>query len=145
MGYRVDPDPRSHNVFRGEIKDGMVRVTEHKSLRMLQNPMVAPQLDLKNFHLRMKRGANGYSTGFMAGYQSWHDIYFGLAATGFGGEEQVTGDIPGFYYLMKRYADADPDPKTGQNTRISVTYYFEVVPAFAAEKFGIPGQTVAGR
>jgi hypothetical protein len=145
MGYRVDPDPRSRNMFRGEIKDGVVTVTEHKNLRMLQNPMVAPQLDLENFHFRMKRGAQGYSNGFMAGYQPWHDIYFGLAATGFGGEEQVTGDIPGFYYLMKRYADADPDPKTGQNTRISVTYYFEVVPAFAAEKFGIPGQTVAGR
>jgi hypothetical protein len=134
MGYRVDPDPRSHNVFHGEIKDGVVSVTEHRNLRMLQNPMVAPQLDLKNFHLRMKRGPNGYANGFMAGYQPWHDIYFGIAATGFGGEEQVTGDIPGFYYLMKRYADADPDPKTGQNTRISVTYYFEVVPAFAADK-----------
>ena len=91
----------------------------------------------------LKRGAGGYTNGFMAGYQPWHDIYFGLAATGFGGEEQVTGDIPGFYYLMKRYADADPDPKTGQNTRISVTYFFEVVPAFAAEPS--PSQTVAGR
>jgi hypothetical protein len=46
---------------------------------------------------------------------------------------------------MKRYADADPDPKTGQNTRISVTYFFEVVPAFAAENSGIPSHTVAGR
>jgi hypothetical protein len=145
MGYRIDPDPRSHNVFRGEIKDGVVTVTEHGNLRMLQNPMVAPQLDLKNFHLRMKGvgGAGGYSQGFMAGYQPWHDIYFGLAATGFGGEEQVTGDIPGFYYLMKRYADSDPDPQTGQNTRISVTYYFEVVPAFAAAKPGMPAQTAA--
>ena len=72
MGYRVDPDPRSHNVFRGEIKGGVVTVTEHKTLRMLQNPMVAPQLDLKNFHLRMKPGANGYANGFMAGYQRLH-------------------------------------------------------------------------
>jgi hypothetical protein len=133
MGYRIDPDPRSHNVFRGEITDGVVTVTEHHNLRMLQNPMVAPRLDLNDFHLRMKRGADGYSNGFMAGYQPWHDIYFGLAATGFGGEGQVTGDIPGFYYLMKRYADADPDPKTGQNMRISATYYFEVVPAFARQ------------
>jgi hypothetical protein len=144
MGYRIDPDPRSHNVFRGEIRDGVVTVTEHKDLRMLQNPMVAPQLDLKNFHLRMKRGAAGYANGFMAGYQPWHDIYFGIAATGFGGEGQVTGDIPGFYYLMKRYADADPDPRTGQNTRISVTYYFEVVPAFSAES-SISVRTAARR
>jgi hypothetical protein len=145
MGYRIDPDPRSHNVFRGEIRDGVVTVTEHHSLHMLQNPMVAPQLDLENFHLRMNGGASGHSNGFMAGYQPWHDIYFGIAATGFGGEEQVTGDIPGFYYLMKRYADADPDPKTGQNMRISVTYYFEVVPSFAAAQSETPRQTTAGR
>jgi hypothetical protein len=145
MGYRIDPDPRSHNVFRGEIKGGMVSVTEHGDLHMLQNPMVAPQLDLNHFHLRMDRGPNGYSNGFLAGYQPWHDIYFGLAATGFGGEEQVTGDIPGFYYLMKRYADADPDPKTGQNRRISVTYYFEAVPAFATATSQMPGQATARR
>lgn len=145
MGYRIDPDPRSHNVFRGQIKDGVVSVSEHKNLHVLQNPMVAPQLDLNSFHLRMKPAANGYANGFMAGYQPWHDLYFGLAATGFGGEEQVTGDIPGFYYLLKRYADADPDPKTGQNRRISVTYYFEVVPAFAADNPAMPARTVAGR
>jgi hypothetical protein len=145
MGYRIDPDPRSHNVFRGQIKDGVVTVSEHKNLHLLQNPMVAPQLDLSSFHLRMKAGVNGYASGFLAGYQPWHDLYFGIAATGFGGEEQVTGDIPGFYYLLKRYADADPDPKTGQNTRISATYYFEVVPAFAAETPGVPDRTVAGR
>jgi len=51
---------------------------------------------------------------------------------GFGGEQQVTGDIPGYYHLMKRYADADPDPVTGQNRAISVTYYLEAVPAFVA-------------
>ena len=145
MGYRRDPDPRSHNGFHGEIEGGVITVTQHDKFRLLQNPMVAPQLDLLNFHMRMTSGADGLSKGFMAGYQPWHDIYFGIAGTGLGGEQQVTGDIPALYYLMKRYADADPDPKTGQNRRISVTYYFEAVPAFVANASGVPAPTVAGR
>jgi hypothetical protein len=145
MGYRIDPDPRSHNSFRGEIKGGMAAVTQHDQFRILQNPMVAPQLDLQDFHLRMTSGADGLSKGFLAGYQPWHDLYFAIAGIGIGGEQQVTGDIPGFYYLMKRYADADPDPQTGQNRRISATYYFEAVPAFVAPASGVPAQTVAGR
>jgi hypothetical protein len=142
MGYRVDPDPRSYNAFRGEIRDGLVTVTQHDEFRLLQNPLVAPEVDLKNFHLRMTMSRDGVSKGFLAGYQPWHDIYFGIAAAGLGGEQQVTGDIPGFYHLMKRYADADPDP-TGQNQRISVTYYFEAVPAFLAARAS--GPAVAGR
>ncbi len=144
MGYRIDPDPRSHNVFLGEIKDGMATVTEHKHFLMLQNPMESPQLDLQNFHFRMKSDREGAASGFMAGYQPWHDVYFGFAVGGIGEEQQVTGDIPQFFYLLKRYADADPDPKTGQNSRISATYYFEAVPAFAAKALGAPAQSVAG-
>lgn len=145
VGYRIDPDPRSHNVFRGEIKDGVAMVTEYKNFYMLQNPMEAPVLDLRDFHFRMKIGADGTSSGFMAGYQPWHDIYFAFAVGGIGGEQQVTGDVPQFYYLLKRYADADPDPKTGQNRRISATYYFDAVPAFAAKALGVTAQTTPGR
>lgn len=132
VAYRIDPDARSHNSFRGEIKNGVVTITEHGNLRLLQNPMVEPELRLSNLHLRLELKGNRAARGFMAGYQPWHPIYWGLAGLSFGGEQQVTGDIPGFYYLMKRYADADPDPATGQNRAISVTYYIEAVPAFVA-------------
>ena len=145
MGYRIDQDPRSHNVFRGEIKGGMVTVTEHGNLRLLQNPLVAPELDLRNFHLRLKMSPDGLSKGFIGGYQPWHAIYFGFAGVGLGGEQQVTGDIPALYHLMKRYADADPDPKTGQNRRISVTYYIEAVPAFVAASPPLGNQKMANR
>jgi hypothetical protein len=33
---------------------------------------------------------------------------------------------------MRKHADADPDPVTGQNMSISATYYLTAVPAFAA-------------
>jgi hypothetical protein len=144
MAYRIDPDPRSRNVFRGEIKSGVV-VSQHGDLHLLQNPLVAPELDLKNFHMRLKLNPDGLSKGFIGGYQPWHAIYFGFAGVGLGGEQQVMGDIPGFYYLMKRYADADPDPKTGQNMRISATYYIEAVNAFVAPAVALRDQQTANR
>jgi len=130
MAYRIDPDPRSRNTYRGEVKNGVVSIIEHGKLRLLQNPLVAPELELSNVHLRLALQPDRTARGFMGGYQPWHPIYFGIAGVGFGGEQQVTGDVPGFYHLMKRYADADPDPVTGQNRAISVTYYLEAVPAF---------------
>jgi len=132
MAYRIDPDPRSRNTFRGELKGGVVTLIEHGTLRLLQNPLVAPELRLSNVHLRLTLNTDRTARGFMGGYQPWHPIYWGIAGVGFGGEQQVTGDIPGYYHLMKRYADADPDPVTGQNRAISVTYYLEAVPAFVA-------------
>lgn len=130
MAYRVDPDPRSHNKFQGELRDGTVTLAEHGKLRLLRNPLVAPEFELKSVHLRLQFEADRSARGFVGGYQPWRPIYWGIAGLGFGGEQQVTGDIPGFYHLLKRYADADPDPATGQNESISATYYFEAVPAF---------------
>lgn len=133
MAYRIDPDPRSRNRFRGELKDGVVTLMEHGTLRLLQNPLVAPELELRNVHMRLTLMPDRTARGFIGGYQPWHAIYWGIASVGFGGEQQVTGDIPSIYHLMKRHADADPDPVTGQNRAISVTYYLEAVPAFVSE------------
>jgi hypothetical protein len=133
MAYRVDPDLRSRNKFNGELRDGVVTITEHSKLRLLQNPLVAPEFNLKNVHLRLELKSDRTARGFMGGYQPWRPIYWGIAGVGFGGEQQVTGDVPGFYHLLKRYADADPDPVTGQNESISATYYLEAVPAFVKQ------------
>lgn len=132
VAYRIDPDPRSHNTFQGELKDGTVTITEHGGLRLLQNPLVAPEFKLGNVHLRLTLQSDRTARGFIGGYQPWHPVYWGIAGVGFGGEQQVTGDVPSFYHLLKRYADADPDPVTGQNRAISTTYYIEAVPAFVA-------------
>lgn len=131
--YRVDPDPRSRNEFDGVIRDGVVHVASQETLRLLQSPLVAPELELDKFHLRLHRQADGSVKAFMGGYQPWHDLYWAFGSVGIGGEQQVTGDIIALYYLLKRYADADPDPQTGQNRRISATYYIEAVPAFVQQ------------
>ena len=128
--YRVDPDQRSHNEFSATISDGVLRVTEHKTLRLLQNPLIAPEFVLANAHLRLQMKPGDTIRGFVGGYQPWVPVYFGLAGLGIGGELQVTGDIPALYHLLRKYADADPDPESGVNLAISATYYFEAVPAF---------------
>ena len=130
MSYRTDPDPRSQNTFEGEIENGVIRVTDHRELFLLQNPLVAPVMKLANFHLRLKERLDGNLEGFMAGYQPWHDIYWAFGSLGVEGEQMVSNDATQFYHLLKRYADAHPDPVSGQNKSISATYYLEAVPAY---------------
>ena len=130
MTYRVDADPRSHNEFRGEIKNGVLSVIEPAGFSMLQSTMYVPEINLRDTHLRMNMHADGSIEGFIGGYQSWRDIYFGLAWGGTAAEVTVTGELPGLFYLLKRNADASPDPQTGENRDISAVYRLEAIPAF---------------
>jgi hypothetical protein len=128
--YRVDPDPRSHNVLKGKLKGHVIIFEQPFDFRMLQNPLVAPEIHLLKAKLRLNLKSDGTLDGILGGYTAWADFYASLAAQGPGLEACVTGDIPGIYYLLKKHADADPDPKTGQNAAISTSYYLEAVPAF---------------
>ncbi|WP_425409848.1 hypothetical protein [Hyphococcus sp.] len=144
MTYRVDPDPRSRNEFEAEIEGGRLHITEHERFRMLQNPLVAPVLELENAHLRMNLDDGADIHGFIGGYQPWEPIYFGFGQIGIGGELQVTGDIPALYHLLRKHADANPDPETGLNRSISATYYFEAVPAFVINPEDTDSSSTAG-
>ncbi len=130
--YRIDPDPRSHNVYKARVKEGviMLAMPGTSDFRMMQNPLVTPELKLKRLHLRLNLNADGGMNGMLGGYQSWRELYFGIGSSGTR-EVCITGDIPGIFYLLRRHADGDPDPASGENTTISVTYYVEAVPAFA--------------
>lgn len=145
MTYRIDPDPRSHNEFDGDIEDGVVYVTEHKDLHLLQNPLTAPEFNLANTHLRLYINDDGTIRGFVGGYQPWEEVFFGFATTGGPGETTLTGDIPALYYLLRNHADADPDPETGINRSISTTYYFEAVPAFVVKLQSARGHDAISR
>ena len=79
----------------------------------------------------MKIKDDGTVDGIIGGYQPWHPIYFAYAGGGLAVEHDIMGNIPGIYHLLRRYADAMPDPETGENAAISASYYFEAVPAFA--------------
>ena len=140
--YRVDPDPRSHTSLKGRVNNGVVEITEHGNFRMLQNPLVVNDFQLTNTHMRLKLKPDRTLDGIMGGYQPWADIYSGFASGAPAMEICIIGDIPGLYYLLKKHADALPDPKSGENMGISTAYYLEAVPAFIVSA---DGKLVAGQ
>jgi hypothetical protein len=129
MTFRVDPNPRIHNVARAKIKNGVL-TTEPFDFYMIGDPFSLPEYELRQAHLRFKINDDGSLHGLMGGYQPWETIYWSFASGGSVNEANVSVDIPGIYYALRKLADAYPDPKTGQNTAISASYIIEAVPAY---------------
>jgi hypothetical protein len=130
--YVIDTDPRSHSVFKGHIKDGVLTV-DPGDFSMQGESQFYAVLRFKQTHLRLKIKPDGTLFGIIGGYQPWLDYYYYLAV-----RSEVTAqvDVPGTYYAMKRLADGLPDPTSGQNTAISAAYYLEAVPAFLTSAAG---------
>jgi hypothetical protein len=124
--YTIDADPRSHSVFKGHIKDRVLSI-EPGDFSMQGESQFYAVLRFARTQLRLKMNPDGTLSGLIGGYQPWLDYYHYLAIRG---EETGQVDMPGVYYAMKRYADADPDPASGQNRAISAAYYIEATPAF---------------
>jgi hypothetical protein len=131
MTYQVDPDPRSHNELKGEIKDHVV-TGQSPDWKMVLDPYLQPDIHFTQMHMRMTIAADGSARGFVGGYQPWSTIYYGFADQGHIKEYAGSINLPALYYALKRDADFDPDPKTGQNRQISSAYELEAVPAFVA-------------
>lgn len=133
--YRIDSDPRSHNVFRGYLKDGVVRLSQPgtQSIYLLENPLYMNEFRMRQVHMRLRLKADGSLECMVGGYQPWGDFYWPLTSSGSESTEgqSLDQDGVGIYYLLKKLADAGPDPKSGQNALISATYYIKAVPAFA--------------
>jgi hypothetical protein len=136
--FRIDPDPRSRNVFQGQIEHGVVTLTDHHDLHLVGDPVLISGLDLSHTHLRLTLQPNGDAEGLIGGYQPWEDIFLPIGHGGENFEENQGIDIPGLYFALRRLADADPDPKTGENRAISVAWQIEAVPAFV-----VPAQDTA--
>lgn len=133
--YRTDPDPRSHKVLHGKLKGKELTFDTPFDIRLMQNPLTAPmEFKMTRAKLRVSLKDDGSITGIIGGYMPWSEFYLGLGTQGPGTEYCITGDIPGIYYLLKKHADADPDPKTGANTSISAAFYLEAVPVFVAHE-----------
>jgi hypothetical protein len=126
VSYVLDPSPRSHNVLSGEIKDGVLSV-KSGSIYLVGDMPFYPQIDLSNAHMRIHSEQGGKLVGYWGGYADWHAWVYTFTARPGAGADSI-----GIYWALKKLADADPDPKTHENRKISMTWRLEAVPAFLA-------------
>jgi hypothetical protein len=127
VSYIVDPSPTSHNVFQGEIKDGVLTITPGP---LHLKGYYFDELAMRNAHMRI-RFVGDTLVGYWGGYIKWLPyIYTFTSAPNYG------ADTLGLYWAIKKMADADPDPKTGQNQEISSTWRMEAIPAYLSAADG---------
>ncbi|MEJ0035358.1 MAG: hypothetical protein WDO68_04650 [Gammaproteobacteria bacterium] len=128
--FVVDPDPRSHSVFKGRIKDQVLTITEPGDFSMQGESQFFPILRFSRTHVRLRMNPDGTLSGLIGGYQPWPDYYYYLAVRS---EEQAHIDLQGVFYAFRRLADGELDSATGERT-LSAAYWMEAVPAFHAPK-----------
>ncbi len=135
--YVLDPSPRSHNVLSGEIKDGVLWI-QSGSLWLEGSLPFYSQVDLTNTHMRLHSEAGGKLVGYWGGYTDWHVWTYMYTS------RCVVADCVGMSRAVEKLADNDPDPVTGKNRKISLTYRTEAVPAFLSTEDGAILATASG-
>jgi hypothetical protein len=129
MTFRVDPSARSTSIAKAKIKDGEL-TTESFDLIFVPDPSVMHEFNLAQAQVRAKFTDDGRMEAFVGGYHDYMAFYW-VHAQGEWTFEHSTGlDLPGMYNALKKSADYDPDPETGENRRISGTWWFDAVPAY---------------
>ena len=150
--YSIDQDPAYQFKARGRIRNGVL-TTEPVDMKFhwVINSMRLER-PLKASRLQVNLSAEGRLEGYMSGYTPVEDLYdywFGFrnGKDGSGelaplsrragsalGKAQVQGyKCEGVYFALKKYADGDPDPETGECTSISTQYVIKAIPAFVEE------------
>ena len=130
MAFRIATDPRSRNHYKGVVKDGTI-FTQPAELHMEGDDFLITQFDIKAARMRLHMRPNGNLEGIFGGYQTWMPVYFMYGGANYASENAVGVDFVGIFHILRRLADAEPDPKTGQNQRISAAYRVLAVPAIA--------------
>ncbi len=131
MTMFVDEGSRMHVQLRASIKNGRLVTEVAPELHLIPDPYVMPGYDFRNARVRLKFNEDGSIQGIAGGFLDWLAVYWGSGGSNGSTWEYSQGaDLPGMYYAIKKSADADPDPKTGQNRQISASYWFEAVPTY---------------
>ena len=131
--FAIDPNLRTQSIVKAAIHDGVLETKSPQEIRLRDedwNKRMPDQLQLTSGHLRFELKPDGGLEGYFGGYRDWKVLYKKQAVNGRDTEMNQGIDLPSFYYALRRYADADPDPVTGKNRRISVAYRLRAVPAF---------------
>jgi hypothetical protein len=131
--FAVEPNPQTQSIIKASIKGGRLETKGPAEIRMREegwNLSQPAQLQLTQGRIRFQLKPDGGLEGLFGGYRDWKVLYRKQAVNGRDTEMNQGIDLPSFYYALERYADADPDPKTGKNRRISTAYRLRAVPAF---------------
>ncbi len=132
--YRLDNNPRWHNEFKATLKNHVVTSLEPTNFLMDGDSNYFTQYDLHKAHLRFTMMPNGSIDGTLGGYVPWVDAVFYYTNFAYFKETMQGIDMPGAYYAIKRLADAEPDPRTGINMRISSAWRVQAVPAYMSKE-----------
>ncbi|WP_157976378.1 hypothetical protein [Parahaliea mediterranea] len=132
-------DTRYHNRVRGQLDDGVL-VTERFDLRIIRAAQrLDSELYLRDAMLRLEIDPDtGNASGLLAGYWDLDSLAHSSIRiqdrTGLSSGKPAADThgytCPGKYYAVKRLADGNPDPATGECTSISVLHSLQAVPAF---------------
>lgn len=131
--FSLVPTLRNQSLVKVTVRDGVVATSAPQELRLRDeawNSGSPDQIQLTKGQLRFKLDKDGGFEGYIGGYRDWKVLYRRQSASARDTETLRGIDLPSFYYALERYADADPDPATGKNRRISVAYRLRAVPAF---------------
>ena len=135
VSFRIDSDRRSHHVVQGSVSNGLI-TAEAGDFSMIGDPFFMPRYDFRKTKMRFRIKGDGSLEGVVGGYLPWRDIYWVYGNGGQPLEVSIGMNFPGFFYSLQRLADAEPDPTTGQNTRISTAFKLDAVPAFLLPPVG---------
>jgi hypothetical protein len=128
QSFQADGNPRNTSKAKGHIKDGVL-YTDTFDFNIIGDPFSVPEYHFHKAKLKLAMAADGVK-GVIGGYHPWRMLYASFAIGGSVNEANLSIDVPGIYYAMRKLADGDPDPATGENRDISATYAIEGVPAF---------------
>lgn len=123
-------DPKFHRRLRGAIKDGVLRTDAGQD-------MWVPDLMAKNrpafevirprFELSLK--ADGTAEGLLGGYRTLSSLF--VPGEGGGEGQQYVGyQCESMYHALRRFADGDRNPASGDCETISAAFRIKAVPAF---------------
>ena len=136
--YTVVANAEHRNVLKGRIVGGVL-MTDPAHIRLRQTWGQGSERDIRGkrteydmakARLRLTFQPDGSLKGLVGGYQPIWNV---MASASIGGEGAATTagyDCAAMYAALKKLADADRDPATGQCRRISSAMEASAIPAF---------------
>jgi hypothetical protein len=149
--YSAEQDPRFRATTHGRIVDGVL-TTDPVNLRIhkVVNAMRLERV-LNHARMRLTLSPDGVLEGYLAGYtpiEDAYDLQFGhrngtdaagqpaprlQVVVSNGSSFNFGYTCPGVYHALRKLADGDRDPATGQCTSLSTQYQLRAIPAFVVQ------------